>query len=268
MIHLRDETTTPPVDVATLAAAIPLLLDQHRSLDIDADGVLPRPGPPRRAGLRVLRGTHPHPGTTYQLVGRHTWEHEGKVQQRVTLTDIELLADSAELVQLRGREVGLKTTVLASLVPGIEPRTLTIELSGPVDITVEIDLGLVDRPVPQVEATLLHRWAAAEAAVAIAVAPDGRWRWDVRVDARGRSLARPVAAVGALVARRRIRAEFRRAVIDAISEAVDALGQLLAQISEPGATPEANARMVVDALVAGLPLEVPPPPDLLNGPAT
>ncbi len=258
MIHLHEETRTEALDIDQLRRSIGAGLDALRELDITEAGVVAAHGGPRRAGLRLTKGRHPLPGAAYRLTTAGTVVVEGETVHRTTETDVEVLTDTPDLVQLQGRTVGSKESWAVTLSPATMPTQLTIDLMGTVEASIDIDLEhLPGGPDPQVEATVLHRFAAAEGTVAVAVDatdPTARWRWTVRAEGRGRSIVRPIASLAWLFTRRRVKAEVGRLLDDALVEGVAGLASVL---SEQGSDVDAGARRTIDALIDELPETLP-----------
>jgi len=258
VIHLHETATTDALDVEALRTAIGPLLEALRAQDVTAEGVRAPGDGRRRRALRLIAGTHPLPGATYRVTESWTSEEDGETVDHVAETDVDVVDDRPEAVSLRAKRVDEETTVAVTLEPAVEPTTCTIDVFGPIEANVVIDLEhLPSSREPQADVSLLHRFFAAEGTVAVAVdatGPAARWRWTIRAEARGRSYVRPVASVAWLFARKRVKAEIDRSLAPALADAVDALNALLAAQTEGAPSVEAGARRTVDAWVDQLPV--------------
>ncbi len=259
MIHLHEQARTDPVDVAALRTLTGPVLDALRALDVTTEGVRTGPDQPRRGAFRLVRGDHPRPGATYRLTEHSSFEYEGEPVERTQETDIEVLADLPDRVQIQIRQRSSKQTVAVTIEPPTRPTTITVDVFGPVEADVVIDLEHV--PVsasPQVELTALHRFGAAEATVAVTVdatGPAERWRWDLRVEARGRSIARPLVSLAWLLTRRKVRAQVTQLLGESVGQGVAPINELLAELTADGSSPDAAARRAVAAWVEQLPAD-------------
>lgn len=264
MIHLHEDALTEPVDVDQLRTSIGRWLEACHDLDITSAGTLAAADGVRRASLSLIAGEHPRPGATYRLVEAHAYEHEGELHHRIDQTDIEVLADQPDLVQLQFRKHGASEVTSVTIEPADRPTTCTIDLQGSIEASIVISLDEVPSGrSPQVEITALHRFAAVEATVAISVDPGipaGRWRWTFRAEGRGRSIVRPIAALAWIFTRRRVQAEVDRLVDEVLGEGVPALNAILTEQTADGSTPDDGARRTIDAWVEQLPIETPRPP--------
>ncbi len=71
----RGVVETNVVDIDTLRAMLPLVLDRLRNLEV-RDGMLVHPGSGRAmARLKVVKGEHPTVGTVYEAIARHAGLH-------------------------------------------------------------------------------------------------------------------------------------------------------------------------------------------------
>lgn len=257
MIHLHETATTDALDVAALRAAIGPLLQALRDQDITSEGARATDGR-RRRSLRLTDGTHPLVGAGYRVTESFTSEVEGEPIERTEETDVELLADEAGLVSLEAKRVDEQTIVAVSFEPAVEPTTCTIDVFGPLEASVRVDLEHL--PIgrgPQVGFTALHRFFVAEGTVAVtkdATGPEDRWVWTVRVEARGRSYVRPVASVAWLFLRRRVKAEVAKSLAPALADTVDQIDELLAELAAGPGSVDEGARRAVDAWVDHLPV--------------
>lgn len=257
MIHLHETATTEALDVATLRAAIGPLLQALRDLDVTAEGVRGADRR-RRPSLRLTDGRHPEAGATYRVVESTTTEVDGETVERTEETDVEVLSDTAELVSLQAKRIDEQTTVAVSFEPAVDPTTCTVDVFGPLEASVSIDLDHL--PLgrdPQVEFTALHRYFAAEGTITVttdATGSEDRWTWTFRVEARGRTYMRPVASVAWLFLRRRVRAEIDTSLAPALTDTVDQLNALLAELAAGPGSIDDGAGRAVDAWVEHLPV--------------
>lgn len=262
MIHIHHEGQSEPVAIGLLRTSVGAWLDALRQLDITAAGTRSAGDGTIRAGLRLTAGTHPLPGATYRFTESSELDVDGEKVPHIEQSDVEVLADDASMVQIQVRKLDSTERVTVTFEPPTEPTTCTIDLQGPVEASIEIRLDQI--PVsadPQITVELLHRFAAAEGSVAVRSEPGpptDRWRWTVQVEARGRSVVRPIASLAWLFARRRVKAELTSGLDGALRDSIAALNTLLAEQGAGGATPETGARRTVDAWVEQLDVELPP----------
>lgn len=98
MVRLGGRTDVAAIDVGPFVAAFPAFLARWRALDF-ADGIVRHPVTARpHAGLRVVDGRHPGPGTTYRLLVREEdvpapTAEEAVVAARLVDADVEAAAE-------------------------------------------------------------------------------------------------------------------------------------------------------------------------------
>jgi len=246
---VRGESLVEPVDYEALLALAPELIHRWAELRFDDGAVVVDSPNERREGLRVLEGDHPKAGTVYRVVvsgsvapelsaaeraglaklgpaGSDRDAASGRMETRTATFTVEVLANDAELLQVRvlsreKNQVDLDITVTRPQAP----RTAAFALDGRLggnwlnrgrvigDGLLSIDhLPPRESGAPQLHAAFRHpKWRGA-ASVRADPTNDGRWRVVFDVRARGAGLLRPVVAIASPGLSRVVRRRFGMAM--------------------------------------------------------
>lgn len=268
MIRVGAQTTLSAIDVRTLAAVLPALAMRWRGLPFEQGVYVPAAGP-RREGLRVEQGSHPHPGTRYLvlLASAHVPnppdEGVGDEPRPVKML-VELLADDIHRLRIRVQRVGGPDVVEAELRRPDRPESITVDVAGTVPggwpaggpFTVKAGIALDQMPPvqssgPQLVAEAKHRRAYGWVDAAIRAAGAGFWTVEVAIRVRGRGVARPIVAVLAPVVRRYAQRGLD-AFLDRLPTEVDQFNRELREEFGLSPDPEQIADRVLNDFLASL----------------
>lgn len=249
MARFRHRVTVIPIPRRWFESSVRTLHALAESLRAGPDGALRLPDGRAVPELRLARGEHLRPGARYEAREEAREQAQEEDGSPLALLVEEWRSDLATAVRLDLRSPdGAAATATARLASARSPGTVEADgrLTAPGRESslrrgsgeLRADLAAwwraADRrrgtgrggPAP-LTGTLDHRLARARFQITPRRAPSGRWELTCTVTVRGRSWARPLVALGLLVARVRVRRELASALERAAADWNSAVPGLL-----------------------------------------